>query len=236
MLFNERDTQTCPMGCNETESTLHHLHCKRQPGALSPKSDLHTVRTWLRHNSTAPPITLGTMQGMTNWTSSLPPPHFPPSTNKKIELLINVATEEQSLIRWEEIFKGRLSSKWSEAQQAWYNSLHRNHCDLDTKFTRHYTGKIWAKQFISRLIYYLKPVANQKRSGPLHRNSRSARKTRTQYTEAITSLYAKQTNHTQLFRMPLADLLSLPTARLFNWLQSHEASTLSHTHTQTLHY
>ena len=27
MLFNERETHTCPMGCNEPETTLHHLCC-----------------------------------------------------------------------------------------------------------------------------------------------------------------------------------------------------------------
>jgi len=63
-------------------------------------------------------------------------------------------------------------------------------------------------------------------------------RTRTQYAETIPNLYEDQTILPHLFRKPLADLLSLPTTRLFNWLQSHEASTLYHTHTQqpTLNY
>ena len=149
MLFNERDTHTCPMGCNEPETTLHDLRCPRQPGALRPKSDIHAISSWLRCNSTAPPITLAIMKGMTNWTTSLPPPHFPPSTNNKMEHLINSAAEEQSIIGWEEVFKGRISSKWSEAQQAWYDLLHRNHCDLETEFPRNYTGNICAKRLIA---------------------------------------------------------------------------------------
>jgi len=89
------------MGCNEPEITLHHLRCTQQPGALRPKSDLHAIRSLLRRNSTAPPFTMATMKGMINWTTGLPPPHFPPTTNDKMELLLNSATEEQSLIGWE---------------------------------------------------------------------------------------------------------------------------------------
>jgi len=64
MLFNDRDTHICPMGCNELETTLHHLQCPRQPGALRPKSDLHAISSWLRRNSTAPLITLAIMKGL----------------------------------------------------------------------------------------------------------------------------------------------------------------------------
>jgi hypothetical protein len=56
--------------------------------------------------------------------------------------------------------------------------------------------------------------------------------TRAQYAETKTNLYEHQALPPHLFQKPLADLLSLPTTRLFNWLQSHEASTLYHIHTQ----
>ena len=223
--------------CTESTKKMHHLCCKRQPGALSPKSDLHAIRTWLQRNSTAPPITLAIMQGMKNWISGLPPPHFLPSTNKKIDLLINTATEEQSHIRWKEVFKGCLSSKLSEAQQAWYDSLRQNHCDLDTEFPRHYTGKVWTKQFISCLIYYnLNRWQIRNEVAHAIATAEAQAKSLAQYTDTITSLYANHTNHNQLFRMPLANLLSLPTTQLCNWLQMQEASTLYHTHTQTLNY
>eukprot|EP00979_Chaetoceros_neogracilis_P008582 scaffold1904_cov280-Chaetoceros_neogracile.AAC.44 len=37
MIFEDRESQSCPMGYIEIESTLHHLRCKSQPGAISPK-------------------------------------------------------------------------------------------------------------------------------------------------------------------------------------------------------
>jgi hypothetical protein len=101
MIFEDRESQSCPMGYIEIESTLHHLRCKSQPGAISPKTDLHDIRIWLRRTATAPQLTLVIMQGIKNWISCRPPPHFPPSSNEKLERLINTATEEQSLIGWE---------------------------------------------------------------------------------------------------------------------------------------
>ena len=149
-----QDSTKCPMECNEAETALHHLCCNSQPGTQRPKSDLRDIRTWLRQNNTAPPLTLAVMQGIQNWISSLQPSHFPPSTNDPIERLVDMATEEQPLIRWEEVFKGRLSTKWAEAQQTWYDSLRHNHCDLETDLPRHYMGKIGSKKIIARLIYY----------------------------------------------------------------------------------
>jgi len=88
MLFEDRESQSCPMECNEIESTLHHLRCKSQPGAISPKTDLHDIRSWPRR--TAPPLTLAIMQGIKNRISCRPPPHFPPSSNEILERRINL--------------------------------------------------------------------------------------------------------------------------------------------------
>ena len=101
MLFEDRDSKKCPMGCNEPETALHHLRCQSQPGTLRPKSDILDIHTWLGRKNIAPPLTLAIIQGTQNWISSLQPPYFPPSTNNQIKHLVNTSTEAQSLIRWE---------------------------------------------------------------------------------------------------------------------------------------
>jgi len=76
MLFEDRESKQCPIGYNEPETALRHLHCNNQSGAQQPKSDLHAIRTWLQQNNTSPPLTLAVMQGTLNWMSRLQPPHF----------------------------------------------------------------------------------------------------------------------------------------------------------------
>ena len=175
-----------------------------------------------------------------NWISSIQPLHFPPSTNNPIECLVNIATaEEQSLIGWEEVFKGRLSTKWAEAKQAWYDSLRRNHCDLlEIDFPRHYTGKVWSKQIIASLIYY-NLNRWQIRNEVAHATATvEAQATiRTKYSNTNTYIHGDHTNapiQSQHFRKPLADLLSiLPHGYLIGYKHSNHHKYTTHIHAKT---
>ena len=52
----------------------------------------------------------------------------------------------QNCIGWGHIFRGRLSSKWGQAQELYYQD------NPDTRGAVYYTGKLWASQTTGQLI------------------------------------------------------------------------------------
>ena len=72
MLFQDSDSSTCPMGCGNEETALHHLSCPKIPGY-----DLRFINRWMSHNNTAPPVQLAIITSLKAWTASEPTPFFP---------------------------------------------------------------------------------------------------------------------------------------------------------------
>ena len=85
-------------------------------------------------------------------------------------------------------------------------------------------------------------MANQKKVAHATAIAEAQETIRTQYCSdaSITSLYGYHTNtinQSQLFRKPLANILSLPNTPLFNWLQTYKGLQIHLTHTcQNTHY
>ena len=57
------------------------------------------------------------MKGLHAWIHNLPPPRLSRKTNK-VHVLVKVAMEEQDIIGWDNILRGRLSLNWGKAQTA----------------------------------------------------------------------------------------------------------------------
>ena len=70
---------------------------------------------------------------------------FPPDTSP-VGILVYNAWEEQKRIRWSQLFKGRLSTKWGAAQDIYYTT----HPDI--KDNNSFSGQIWASKLIKGLI------------------------------------------------------------------------------------
>ena len=69
--------------------------------------------------------------------------HFTPSP---IYIIISKAWQEQQCIVWIQLFRGRLSSKWAQAQEIYYQD------NPDTREAKHFCGKLWSEQIIGKLV------------------------------------------------------------------------------------
>jgi len=136
MLFQDSNSSTCPMGCGNEESVLHHLSCPKIPG-----SDLRSINRWMSHNNTAPPVQLAIISSLKAWIASDPNPLFLGNDQDPLERITSLAHSEQSILGWNQATKGRLSKKWTATQSKWYDHMRHNH-HSKTKFPKNYTGPI----------------------------------------------------------------------------------------------
>ena len=148
MLFQDSHSSTCPMGCGNEETALHHLSCPKIPG-----SDLRSINRWMSHNNTASLVQLAIIISLKAGIASEPNPLFLGNAQDPLESITSLAHLEQSILGWNQAFKGRLSKKWTAAQSKWYNHMRHNH-HSKTKFPKNYTGPIWMRKLIAQLIFY----------------------------------------------------------------------------------
>jgi len=131
------------MGCGIEETALHHLSCSKIPG-----SDLRSINRWMSHKNTAPPVQLAIISSLKAWIAADPIPLFLRNDQDTLERLTSLAHSEQSILGWNQAFKGRLSKKWTAAQSKWYDHMRHNH------LPKNYMGSIWMKMLIGQLTFY----------------------------------------------------------------------------------
>ena len=71
--------------------------------------------------------------------------HFSASSST-LDIKLYQAWQDQKSIRWTQVFKRRISTKWIEAQNIYYAS------NPDTKDDTKYSASIWASRIIKNLI------------------------------------------------------------------------------------
>ena len=223
MLFQASDSSACPMGCGNEETALHHLSCPKIPGY-----DLRSINRWMSHNNTAPPVQLAIITSLKAWINSDPTPLFSGNEHDPLERITSLAHSEQSIIGWNQAFKGRISTKWMTAQSMWYDNMRHNQ-NSKKKFPKSYTGPLWAKKLIAQLIYYnLNRWQIRNEAAHSTESAEQYDKIRDRFKSTITALY-QQNNETgeisSIYRQPLGDILTMSNERMSNWLQSHKAST-----------
>ena len=76
------------------------------------------------------------------------PPSFVNCFASPMDNLVKEAWEEQHLIGWDQLLKGRISSKWGKAQGLSYgNNLHTRH-------EKHFTEQVWVAKVIASLLRF----------------------------------------------------------------------------------
>ena len=63
-----------------------------------------------------------------------------------VQATVFQAWQEQRAIWWGQLFKGRLSSKWGEAQGCYYKD------NPDTRDSNHFSARTWSSKVIGKLI------------------------------------------------------------------------------------
>ena len=202
---------------------MHHLGCSSLPAA-----DLRSINRWMSHQNTAPPVQLAIMRSLKAWIAGEPILPFSGITTDKLDRLTALAHTEQSLIGWAQVFKGRLSKKWTLAQGTWYDHM-RHNLPSSEKFPKRYTGPIWMKKLVAQLIFYnLNRWQIRNEAAHATESAEEYRKIRERHQSTITALYQRHSEEPDthaLYTQPLEDILNMPNDRLVNWLQSHSASS-----------
>ena len=127
------------------------------------------------------------------------------------------AAEEQDSIGFLNFLSGRVSTKWSEAQQAYLNLAYP-----ESKST----GRSWAAGLVRNICSYTK-LLWVKRSAAIHEDDSTKwrRKTDTDLGRNIQALYAQGVNSVAceerfLFDIDLCDLLALPITAKQQWIDA----------------
>ena len=74
--------------------------------------------------------------------------HPIPSEPKQADILLQEAITEQNLIGWNNFFKGWISSKWSQSQDAYYAQRQQDYTNEDRRWNN---GTVWSKILVQQL-------------------------------------------------------------------------------------
>jgi len=160
--------------------------------------------------------------------ASEPTPLISGNDQDPLECTTSLAHSEQSILGWNQAFKGRISKKWTAAQSMWYDNMRHNQ-HSKTKLPMSYTRSIWMKKLIVQLIFYnLNRWQIRNEAAHASESAETYEKNRERFTATITALYqlnAESDETSSIYRQPRKDILTMSNERLSNWLQSHKAST-----------
>jgi hypothetical protein len=109
-----QDHDDCPR-CGQSEDTVHVLICQDKGAAHSFTMALQKLDTHMRALTTAPEIRTAILQRLQHWRRVQ---HFLPPSVPPLDLFgVRAAVLEQDSIGWYYFLLGRLSTRWSDAQQ-----------------------------------------------------------------------------------------------------------------------
>jgi hypothetical protein len=75
-------------------------------------------------------------------------PTFRSRFTSRIDTIFREAWEEKEMIGWEQILYGRISSKWGQAQELFYDS------NPDTRLVKYYSGEVWVYKTIGSFLLH----------------------------------------------------------------------------------
>jgi len=136
----------CPYKCGMLETPLHYLHCISTNATQATGVLIQDIKTILQQEHTAMPIYQAIVTHLIATLSNTPPPaHITPTTLTPLDTIIHDAVRAQDAIGWSHFLKGRISTHWSKAQDAYYTQR----TDIDR---RKYTILRWKKRLLHAVI------------------------------------------------------------------------------------
>ena len=148
-LFNDDgDTYECPAGCGEQEGRLHFVMCTAAAMRKSQQQRLDEFKKVQKGLKTAGVIYHSLLRILQYLREGGDPPSFVNYFESPMDNLVKEAWAEQRLIGWDQILKGRLSSKWGKAQGMFYGINHH------TRHEKHFTEQVWVAKVIASLLRF----------------------------------------------------------------------------------
>jgi hypothetical protein len=142
LVRGNQDHAECPR-CGAFEDTTHVLTCKDPCTEIVYITALQKLDTHMRTIHTAPELRLTLLRRLKHWRKHghLVPDLAPVPTT----FGIREATIEQDNIGWYNFLLGRLSSRWTDSQQCYLESIKK--CNSGRRWTIAILDKIWDISF-----------------------------------------------------------------------------------------
>ena len=112
----KRELASCPFKCGMLETNLHFMECLQPQVLQIRRAKINNLRTRMEKYGLHEAIITCILWGL-KWHSGKQIPTLPRLLNGAIENQIQLAIEDQASIGWENMRRGFISRRWSEAQQ-----------------------------------------------------------------------------------------------------------------------
>ena len=206
--------------CRSPKEDFHHiLQCNHPSRSLWRKGLLSSLTATCHSLKTDPTLTDILLSGLNSWLNDTPflTDHFPPDYQALIE--------EQTSIGWAHFFQGRITTRWAETQQWYYNGYPK---------VRGRDGSSWSRKILCHIFTHWNDLW-QTRNTDLHGQDTSA-KARTAKDQAIRELqqiYSLQDKvlqrDTSLFYDSFENHTSMPTHSIRQWINTYQPLILKST-------
>jgi hypothetical protein len=219
-LWKFQDHAECPR-CPELDETPKHiLNCPSLSARECWSTALISLEGWMTKNHTMPELTTVVIRSLRAWRS----PHArPASRSTTVRYGLNRALLEQNTLGWYNFLMGKVSVRWQEVQQKYYEWLKRRN-----------TGKAWVKALIQKVWEISWSMWDHRNDVRLNTVSPADRRRISDLNHKITAEFEHGTDGLgyrdhHWFAKPLAHVLEYDKEHKAQWLESVDLARYRHT-------
>ena len=148
LFYEDNQDNMCLAGCGAVEGRLHFVHCtagQMKAGQRVCLGKFHKVHKKLKM---AGIIYNSLLSILLYFKDGGEPPRFLQQYESSMDTMVEKAWKEQKLIGWDQILKGRISSKWGIVQAIFYGN------NEETRAEKHFTLDVWNAKTIGSLLSF----------------------------------------------------------------------------------
>ena len=130
-----RKSDRCPRCNKRNETAIHVVTCQQEEAKILWEEEINRFQEWLQRQQTDPSIVTAIIMNIRKWRKSegIFGHHYH-------DKLIRRAIKQQNNIGWDQMWLGRISECWGEAQGRFYKRINSRK-----------TGNTWAQELIKEL-------------------------------------------------------------------------------------
>jgi exonuclease III len=220
MQWANEDEYHCPYKCDQLETPMHYLMCKKAINGMS-RICMEAINKWMIKVRTNHCVREQLMELLYD---KLPISRIVVKVQYPKPRLFEQALQEQKDLGWKALMKGLISTTWGEIQEEEYKNIRER-----SKLEIWYTGTWWTKHLIKHIIFW---ALNewQRRNEWLHNDIQQQEKEykSKQCREAIIGLYQQQEDCStarlkRYFKTPLIEKLQQKPERQQQWIETIRA-------------
>ena len=199
--------------CRTPNEDFHHVLQCHHPTRVKWRNGLLTSLTKVCHNIRTDPILLQILvDGLKSWL------HATPFTTSEIPSEYLPLLQEQTAVGWDHVFQGRITKKWAEAQQSYYDGFPK---------VKGRDGAAWSRKILCEVFTHWNKLWDV-RNEDLHGKDTTsqARASKEQAFRELDLLYALKNKvlqrDTQIFYESLDQHKLQPTRSIRQWINTYQ--------------